>query len=109
MKRKIIASAAAVLSLLLAVPLLAQNPGGKRSKTPSSSTTSPTNIGNVSSTGQSLIYKRPSKRRHLRSSPSDIGDISRTRTSLRYRGRKHRSNKRSHHTTQHRSRKSPRR
>ncbi len=101
MKRKIATSTAALPSLLLAVallalPLLAKNPA-KPSAPQQSSTMSPSNIGNVSAGGQSLIYKRPRQRRHLQGSPSDIGDTSPTRSSLRYRGRKHHARARHHH------------
>jgi len=98
MKTKILITTA--LSLLLSLPLFA--------KSHPASAMSPTNIGNVSSTEQSLRYKRPSKRGLSSGDPTQIGSTSRTGQSLRYKGpglhktrrhKKHRRTRRSSRRT----------
>lgn len=89
MKTNILAAAA--LSLLC-VPLFAKTPAP--TPTAKASAMNPSNIGNVSATGQSLRYKRPNKRRVTGGNPSDVRSTSPSGQSLRYKGPGRRSTKR---------------
>lgn len=95
MKTKTLAATA--LSLMLCLPLFAKSQA-PTSSPDRASTSSPSSIGNISSTEQSLRYKRPSKRRISSGSPSEVRDISRSEQSLRYKGPSHRRHSTKRHT-----------